>query len=117
MLGLILFLDRFSSKGKTKDAGQAVLFLKTGDFFQFSVPQGVELDSVAELSSTLGVDFTSDFVGVTVNIGGGENSHLSSLKNAWEECRGVAGGVFNPSSKGSSFISGEGITGLSLIHI
>ena len=53
----------------------------------------------------------SNFVGATVNTGGGENSHLSSLRNAWGECRGVTGGVFSPPSKGSSFISGKGITG------
>ena len=63
---------------------------------------GVELNSVLKLSN---------FVGATVNTGGGENSDLSSLRNAWGECRGVAGGVFSPTSKDSSFISGEGITG------
>ena len=45
------------------------------------------------------------------NTGGGENSHLSSLRNAWRVCRGVTGGVVNPSAKGSSGMSGEGSTG------
>ena len=63
---------------------------------------GIELNSVLKLSN---------FVGATVNTGGGENSHLSSLRNVWGECKGVAGGVFSPPSKGSSSISGEGITG------
>ena len=56
-------------------------------------------------------DFTSDWVGITGITGGGENNHLSSLKNAWGECRGVTGAVFNPSAKGSSGMSGEGGTG------
>ena len=102
MLGLILFLGGCSSEGKTKEAGWVVFFLRTGDFFHISVSQGVELNSVLKLSN---------FVDATVNTDGGENSHLSSLRNAWGGCRGVAGGVFSPPSKGSSFISGEGITG------
>ena len=53
----------------------------------------------------------SNFVGATVNTGGGKNSLLFSLRNAWGECKGVVGGLFSPSSKGSSFISGKGITG------
>ena len=63
---------------------------------------GVELNSVLKLSN---------FVDATDNTGGDENSHLSSLRNTWGECRGVAGCVFSPPSKGSSFISGEGIMG------
>ena len=63
------------------------------------------------VSSTLEGDFTSEWVGITGSIGGGENSHLSSLIKAWRDCRGVTGGVFNPSSKGSSGMSGEGSTG------
>ena len=102
MLGLILFLGRCSSEDKTKEAGWVAFFLKTGDFFHISVSWGVELNSVLKLST---------FVGATVNTGVGENSHLSSLRNAWGECRGVASGVFSPPSKGSSFISGEGIMG------
>ena len=102
MLGLILFLDGCSSEGKTKEAGWVTFFLKTGDFFHISVSWGVELNSVLRLSN---------LVDATVNTGGGENSHLSSLRNAWGDCRGVVGGVFSPHSKGSSFISGEGIMG------
>ena len=56
-------------------------------------------------------DFTSDWVGITGITGGGENNHLPCLRNAWEECRGVTGGVVNPSAKGSSGMSGEGSTG------
>ena len=60
---------------------------------------GVELNSVLKLSN---------LIDATVNTGGGENSYMSSLRNAWGECRGVVGGAFNPPSKGSSSISGEG---------
>ena len=102
MVGLILFLGGCSSVGKTKEAGQVAFFLKTGEFFHFSVSGGVALNSVLKLSN---------LVDAAVNTGGGENSHLSSLRNAWGECRGVVGGAFNPPSKGSSSISGEGITG------
>ena len=63
---------------------------------------GVALNSVLKLSN---------LVDAAVNTGGGENSHLSSLRNAWGECRSVVGDAFNPPSKGSSSISGEGITG------
>ena len=56
-------------------------------------------------------DFTSDWVGITGIIGGGENNHLSSFRNAWGECWGVTGGVVNPPAKGSLGISGEGSTG------
>ena len=51
---------------------------------------GVELNSVLKLSN---------FVGATVNTGGGKNSHLSSLRNVWGECKGVTGGVFSPPLK------------------
>ena len=37
----------------------------------------------------------SNFVDSTVNTGGGENSHLPSLRNVWGNCRGVVGGAFN----------------------
>ena len=63
---------------------------------------GVRLNPVSKLSR---------FVCSDVNTGGGENSHLSSLRNAWEECIGVAGGVLSLSSKGSSCIPGDGIIG------
>ena len=43
---------------------------------------GVRLNPVSKLSK---------FVCSDVNTGGGENSHLSSLRNAWGECIGVAG--------------------------
>ena len=55
--------------------------------------------------------FTSKWVYVVGTTGGGENSHLSSLRNAWGDWRGVTGRVSSPSSKGSSDISGEGSTG------
>ena len=51
------------------------------------------------------------FVCSDVNTGGGKNSHLSSLRNAWGECIGVDGGVFSPSSKNSSCLSGDGSIG------
>ena len=54
----------------------------------------------------------SKFVFSGVNTGGGENSHLSSLRNAWGECIGVDGGVFSPSSKNSSCLSGDGSIGI-----
>ena len=102
MLGLILFLGGYPSEGNSKEAGWVVCFLKTGDLFSNLLSWGVELNPVSKLSN---------LVDATVKTGGGENSVLSSLRNAWGECRGVAGGVFNPSSKGSSSISGEGIIG------
>ena len=74
MLGLILFLGGCSSGSKTKEAGWVAFFLKTGDFFHFSVSWGVALNSVLKLSN---------LVDATVNTGGGENSHLSSLRNVW----------------------------------
>ena len=96
VLDLILFLGGCPSECKTKEAGWVVFFLKTGDLF----PISVELNSVLKLSN---------FVGATVNTGGGQNSHLSSLRNVWGECKGVAGGVFSPPSKDSSSISHKGI--------
>ena len=54
----------------------------------------------------------SKFVFSGVNTGGGENSHLSSLRNAWGEGIGVDGGVFSPSSKNSSCLSGDGSIGI-----
>ena len=102
MVGLILFLGGCSSRGKTKEAGQVACFLKTGESLHFSVSWGVALNSVLKLSN---------LADAAVNTGGGENSHLSSLRNVWGECRGVVGGVFNPPSKGPSSISGKGITG------
>ena len=54
----------------------------------------------------------SKFVFSGVNTGVGENSHLSSLRNAWGECIGVDGGVFSPSSKNSSGLSGDGSNGI-----
>ena len=102
VLGLILFLGGFSSEGKTKDVGRVALLLSALDFFSLSVSWGVGLNPVSKLSK---------FVCSDVNTGGGENSHLSSLRNAWGECIGVAGGVFSPSSKGSSCISCDGIFG------
>ena len=95
MLGLILFLGGCSSRGKTEEAGWVAFSLKTGDFFHFSVSWGVALNSALKLSN---------LVDATVNAGGGENSHLSSLRNAWGECRGVVGGAFNPPSKGSFYL-------------
>ena len=91
-----------------RDLGWAALFLSAVDLFSLAVSWGVKFSVVSNKSED---DFTSDWVGITGITGGGENSHLSSLRNAWGECRGVTGGVFSPSSKGSSFISGEGITG------
>ena len=52
------------------------------------------------------------FSGVNTGGGGGENSYLSSLRNAWGECIGVDGGVFSPSSKNSSCLSGDGSIGI-----
>ena len=91
----------FSSEDKTKEAGWVAFFLRTGDFFHFSVSWGVALNSVLKLSN---------LVDVTVSTGGSENSHLSSLRNAWGDCWGAVGGVLNPVLKFSS-MSGEGSTG------
>ena len=96
--GLTLFLEGFSSEDKTKDFGLAALFLSAGDFLLLSV----RLSPISELSN---------FACSDINTGGGENSHLSSLRNECGECIGVAGGVLSLSSKGSSCISGDGIIG------
>ena len=74
VLGLILFLGGFSSEDKAKDVGCAALFLSAVDFFSFSVSWGVRLNLVSK---------SSKFVCSDVNTGGGENSHLPSLRNAW----------------------------------
>ena len=58
------------------------------------------------VSNELEDNFTSDWVGITGITGGGENNHLSLLRNVWGECRGVTGGVVNPSAKGSSGMFG-----------
>ena len=71
-----------------------------GGRFQITVVS-VTLSPIFELSN---------FACSDVNTGGGENSHLS-LRNACGECLGVAGGVLSLSSKGSSCIFGDGITG------
>ena len=60
----------------------AALFLSTIDFSFLSVSWGVRFNPVSKLSK---------FTCPDVNTGGGENSHLSSLRNAWGECIGVAG--------------------------
>ena len=101
MEGLTLFLGGFSSEDKTKDFGLAALFLSAGDFLLLSV-LSVRLRPISELSN---------FACSDVNTSGGENSHLSSLRNACGECIGVAGDVLSFSSKGSSCISGDGIIG------
>ena len=102
MVGLALFLGGFSSEDKTKEVGLAALFLSAVDFFSLSVSWGVRLNPVSKLSK---------FVCSDVNTGGGENSHLSSLRNAWGQCIGVARGVFSLSSKGFPCIPGDGIIG------
>ena len=107
---LILF-SRGSSKGKVRDVGWAALFLSAVDFFSFTGLQGVRLDPICVLSSLMEVYCNSESIGVTFITGGGENSHLSSLRNTLGECKGVTDGVLNPSSKSSSGISGEGSTG------
>ena len=90
MVGLALFLGGFSFEDKTKDVGQAALFLSAVGFFSLSVSCEVMLNPVSKLSK---------FVCSDVNTSWGENSHLSSLRNAWGECIGVAGGVLSLSSK------------------
>ena len=72
---------------------------------------GVRLDPICVLCCVLEGDCTLELVGITFITGGGENSHLSPLRNAWGGCKGVTDGVLNPSSKSSSGISGEGSTG------
>ena len=99
--GLTLFLGGPSSEDKTKDFGLTTLFLSAGDFLLLSV-LSVRLSPISELSN---------FACSDVNAGGGENSLLSSLRNACGECIGVAGGVLSLSSKGSSCIFGDGIIG------
>ena len=93
VLDLILFLGGCSSNCKGSDVGWV-------GFYPLSV-----------LSDVLESDVTSGWVDNVGTTGGDENSHLSSLRNAWGECRGVTGGVFSPSVKGSSDVSSEGSTG------
>ena len=107
---LILF-SWGSSKGKVRDVGWAALFLSAVDFVSFTGLQGVRLDPICVLSGLMEVYCNSESIGVTFITGGGENSHLSSLRNACGERIGVAGGVLSLSSKGPSCISGDGIIG------
>ena len=102
VVGLTLLLGGFSSEDKTKDFGLAALFLSAGDFLLLSVLWGVRLSPISELSN---------FACSDVNTGEGENSHLSSLRNACGECIGVAGGALSLSPKGPSCISDDGIIG------
>ena len=74
MVGLTLFLGGFSFEDKTKDVGQIALFLSAVDFSFLSVSWGVRLNPVSKLSK---------FTCSDVDTGGDENSHLSSLRNAW----------------------------------
>ena len=62
---------------------------------------GVELNAILVVSSISEDEFTSEWVDITGITGGGESSHLFSLRNVWRECRGVTGGVFNPSARDS----------------
>ena len=107
---LILF-SWGSSKDKVRDVGWAALFLSAVHFFSFTGFQGVRLDPICVLSGLMEVYCNSESIGVTFITGGGENSHLSPLRNAWGECKGVTDWVLNPSHKSSSGISGEGSTG------
>ena len=111
VLDLILFLDGCSSDCKGSDVGWATLLVDVLNFFSLTVTWGVELCLLLVLSGALEGDFTSKWVDNADTTGGSENSHLFSLRNAWGKCKGVTGGVFSPSSKGSSDISGEGSTG------
>ena len=81
--GLTLFLGGFSSEDKTNDFGLAALFLSAGDFLLLSV-LSVRLSPISELSN---------FACSVVSTGRGENSLLSSLRNACGEYIGVAGGT------------------------
>ena len=80
VLDLILFLGRCFSDGKVRDLGQAALFLSAVVFFSLTVSWGVRFSVVFNESED---NFTSDWVGITGITGGGENNHLSSLRNAW----------------------------------
>ena len=71
----------------------------------------VEFGPISAVSSVSKGGSTSKWVFIVSTTGVGENNHLSSLRNAWGDFRGVTGGVSSPSLKGSSDISGEGSTG------
>ena len=86
VLGLILFLGRCSANGKVRDLEQAALFLSAVEFSLTVSWGGVRFSVVSNESEN---DFTSDWVGITGITDGGENNHLSSLRNAWGECRDV----------------------------
>ena len=80
VLGLILFLGGCSSDGKVRDLEWAALFLSAVDFFSLTVSWRLRFSVVSNESED---DFTLDWVGITGISGGGENNHLSSLRNAW----------------------------------
>ena len=50
--------------------------------------EGVEFDPLTISSGALQGNFTSDWVDIVDTTGGGENSHLSSLRNAWGGMQG-----------------------------
>ena len=103
VLDLILFLGGFSAEGKIRDEGLLTPFLNVFEFCSFLVFCTAVSLSVLKLSK---------LVLSGVNTGGGENSHLSSLRNACGECKGVDGGVFGPSSNISLCLSGDGNIGI-----
>ena len=111
VLDLILFLGGYPSDVKDWNLGWAVLFLSVADFFSLTVMWGVKFGPISVVSSVSKGGFTSKWVYVVTTTGGGENSHLSSRRNAWGDCRGVTGGASSLSFKGSSDISGKGSTG------
>ena len=81
VLALILFLGRCSSDDMVRNLVWTSLFLSTVDFFSLTVScWGVELLVVSNKSED---DFTSDQVGIIGITGGGDNNHLSSLRNTW----------------------------------
>ena len=65
------------------DVGWAALFLDALDFFSLTMTDEVEFCPLYVLSGASKGGFTPDWVDNVDTTGGGENSHLSSLRNEW----------------------------------
>ena len=89
VLDLILFLGGYPSDIKDWDLGSAVLFLSVADFFSLTVTWGAKFGNISTVSGVSKGGFTSKWMYAVGTTGGSENSHLSSLRNAWGDCRGV----------------------------
>ena len=83
VLDLILFLGGCSSNDIGSDVGWTALLLDALVFFSLTVTWVVGFCLLSVLSDALENDVTSGWVDNVGTTDGGENSHLSSLRNAW----------------------------------